>query len=346
MHNHLAVAAAACVIFFAACSSPEEIRDAVEDELFQSLECEDMARPSTLARVRAALDAPSADTFGALATDPADLATVVSFAGAEVEGVMLAANMLNVVSQSDVVQELLAGGWDGVQCGEDVPLGCTAGEQATVVHCDVRGEVTGIDVSFERCALQGTVLDGALQFKRLPRDDVHASLLITQLSIDEAKFLDGTVRVDIAHDGAFVANGAAALLEHGGFDGGLECGATLAANAFAMELSSVGGRVVLDGVRDSADEHIALRGDIRYDTPVDGDGGCACPSPGSSLFVDVPRPLGIDGETAGATITWGECNATVELSDWPEDCFAAGDCAKEATKTVLSGVFSALCAKE
>ena len=262
---------------------------------------------------------------------------------------MLAANMLTVVSQSNAVQELLAGGWDGVQCGEDVPLGCSAGEQTTVVHCDVRrGEVTGIDVSFARCTLQGTVLDGALQFKRLPKDDVHAALLITQLSIDEVKVLDGSVRVDIATDGAFVANGAAEFIEHGGFDGGLECGATLAANAFAMELSSVGGRVVLDGVRDSADEHIALRGDVRYDTPVDGDGsaGCACPSPGSSLFVDVPRPLGIDDETAGATITWGECSATVELSDWPEDCLAARDCAKEATESVLSGVFSALCARE
>ncbi len=311
---------------FAGCAlpTPEEVRDSVEDEIFAGLECEDIARPSTLARVRAALDAPSPDTFGAIVTDPADLATVVSFAGAEVEAMLAAAHNIDMIVSSGAVDELLDGGWDGVQCGEDVDVGCVGGTGTTVVHCDLRRhEVVSIEESFDRCTIHGVVLDGAVTFSRLPKDETHAALSFTSFSIDETKVIDGEARVDIAEDGAFsaaLAQQGFQFLEHGGIDSGLECGATLAINALAIDIDSTGGGIVFDGMRATSDENIAVRGDISFAK----DQACACPLAGSSLFVD---------QLGGATVTWGDCDATVALD---ED--------NEAVERVLSGVFTALCA--
>ena len=60
-----------------------------EDALFDVLECQDIARPSTLDRVRDVLHEPTSDEVQALLLNPADLATVVAKGGVQVEVCLL-----------------------------------------------------------------------------------------------------------------------------------------------------------------------------------------------------------------------------------------------------------------
>jgi hypothetical protein len=83
---------------------------------------------------------------------------------------------------------------------------------------------------------------------------------------------------------------------------------------------------------------------------------CRCPDVGAGLEIDVPRPLGLAGETARARIFWapaeeaGLCrDARVTLEDWPTECGALSaskpDCAEASTERALSALFRALCAR-
>src|SRR4051812_32182240 len=146
------------VVGLVAGCSADPVQEA-EDAVFAKLVCEDVARPSTLARLRAVFDHPSPQTAAAFATNPQGLATLVSIAGPEAEGVVVA------LRNATRAEELFAHGWDGVQCGEPFALDCTAGDETASVSCD-DGVANRVDLKLAKCTLGGMVLDGTVAIVR------------------------------------------------------------------------------------------------------------------------------------------------------------------------------------
>jgi hypothetical protein len=333
---------------------PVDVAQALEDALFEHLQCEEILRPSTIERLRELIHDPSFEDLEAVLTSPQDLATVVSFAGAEVEGAVVVARNLEQLIATGALADVVANGWDGVQCGEPVTVQCTAGAQTSTVGC-FENEVRAVSVDLDNCTLGGTVHDGAVTLRRLEADDSRGVLEFEGLALNEIKVLDGSISLRIGDGGATRASLVSnlAYTEHGGPEGGLSCGARLALSSLEVSLDDGQGFVSFAAQRDTADDSIALEtfgAHLQLDPST-----CACPLAQSGLRLDVPRPLGRAGETARAEISWsstsdpGLCaEATVALVGWPGDCDGLdvdGDCGRDATARTLSGLFTALCAR-
>jgi hypothetical protein len=334
----------------------DEVAAAFEAAIFEKLECEDIARPSTLERVKDVLHDPTGDEIAALLLNPQDLATVVALGGAQVDGpVLLARNLLRVVD-SGAGRDLLDGGWDGVSCGSPVAFACTAGEGATTVTCD--GAVAlSIALSFDGCTLDGTIYDGALTLDRVAGDDTVAALAFAGFTLDETDAIEGALLLDVGQGSdAFAASVSSPDIleveEHGGLAAGLECSAETTFETAGLVVDATSGVVQMKASQAEPDATMGIEtfGDhLAFGDPL----ACACPLPGSGVLVDVPRPLGREGETARARITWGAsadaCSAPhVLLEDWPPSCAGLedvnGDCAKGATESTLTRLLGALCA--
>jgi hypothetical protein len=344
--------------------TPEAALQELEDAVFAQLACEERLRPSTLQRLRDVIDGADVDTVRALLLNPQDLARVVALGGAQVEAPVVVARNLFALVDSGAAHDLLAHGWDGLQCGEAQPLLCTAGGEAAVVDCDDDGAPSALRLSFDGCTLGGVVYDGDVGFARVDDDDGVAALSFgasaarpegRALTIDEFRRLDGSLVVDVgAGAGRFVAAVTAPdvfeFFDHGGLASGLDCAAETVVTAVSVDVGDSDAVVALSASRKSPDVSVGIEtfGDhLRFA------GDCGCPQPGSGAFVDVPRPLGRAGETGRARVSWGDgggdrcASVDVELVSWPDDCAGLddldGDCGKGATEATLEALFGALC---
>lgn len=336
----------------------DDAKDAVEDAVVEKLTCDERLRPSTLARLRAFLASADAETLGALLTNPADLASVVAVGGPQIEGGVLVARNLFALVADGTGADLVRSGWDGLLCGDAVPAQCTAGSATTVVSCDRLGRATAVRLDFDRCTLRGVVTDGVVDLDRDESDDSLARATFAGFTLNEVRALEGSLTVDVnvgadAFAAAVVDPDRFAFVEHGGLASGLECGSELDFAAFDVDVGADDTVVVFDGTRRTPEATLGMATTGEHLRFVDG---CACPQPGSGLFVDVPRPLGQENQTARARIDWvaavddSVCaTPRVTLSDWPTDCgaldaLASGDCQKAASEDVLAGTLQALCA--
>ena len=323
---------------------------AAEDAVFQKLECEEVARPSTLVRLRAVLEHPSADTASAFATNPQDVATLVALAGPEAEASVIVTR--NVLRAADGAPDLLTSGWDGVPCDEPMTLACTAGEESVAVSC-THGKPTHIALTFDKCTVTGMVIDGDVTLERDGDSGAHA--VFSALSIDETKVVNGAIALRFDDATSFQASVRTAdgltIVDHGGPKGGLECGEELRFDVLAFTTSKSGkeARVELGGSKQTVEETygVATFGDHLH-----FDGSCGCPMPGSGIAFDMPRPLGKEGAVAHAKVTYtapddakASCaKANVELEGWPTSCSGLGDdCGKGATAQSAAALLTAFC---
>ncbi len=318
---------------------------ALEDRLVEQLTCSDLVRPSTVNRVVEAIKDPSFDDLAAVLLNPADLATLVAQGGAQLEGAVVVAQNLRLLADSGAGADLLANGWDGVSCGDPQVIACTAGQLTSTVDCTA-GVATSVVLAFDGCVLRGTTADGALEFTRDLLDDT-ASFDLGVVS-NETRLLQGAGLLDLsdADAFAFALTDGFAVVDHGGLAGGIACGAESRVSEAGFDLTRNTTTVTLALTHDTPDEHLAMA----TTSPVVFDGQCACPLPGASIVMDVPRPLGHDGETAHASITWSASDddracarADVTLSDWPTECLVGGDCARAATASAMTRMLSAFC---
>lgn len=332
---------------------PDDVAAELEEAIFEKLQCEEILRPSTLERMRALLRDPTFEELEALLTNPQDLATVVAMAGVEVEGAIVVARNIERLVSNGTAQQLVDGGWDGVQCGEPVEFACTAGDETTTVACDVDTLVTSVATDFALCTLGGTVHDGAMTFDRIEGVDTSARVTFAALAFDEIKVLDGSIAVALQPaDGTIFSatlGDGLAYTEHGGPDGGVSCGARLSLDALELDVNDAESSIEFAGARATADGDqldIETTDALRFPTGT----RCACPLAGGGVRVEVPRPLGREGESATAQIEFTPTSdaalcaeASVTLSSWPSTCDLGGDCAKGATETTLGKLVSALC---
>ena len=208
------------------------------------------------------------------------------------------------------------------------------------------GTATDIVLAFDDCVLRGQKKDGAIQLTRDLDNDV-ATFEVGVVD-DETRAMHGAGLLDIGHDDAFTIalTDGFAVVDHGGVDTGLSCGAELRMSDAGFDIDDDTATLTLALTHDTRDEHFAMA----TTNPVVFDGGCGCPRPGASIVMDVPRPLGRDGETGRAEITWRASDddnacakAVVTLSQWPTSCAVGGDCGKAATATALSTLLTAFC---
>jgi hypothetical protein len=200
------------------------------------------------------------------------------------------------------------------------------------------------------------VYDGGVRFERSTSAST-AKLALDPLVIDETQALAGELVVDVgAGQGAFSASLGSAgfqIVNHGGIASGLSCGDELVLSRASLFVDESAASIGFDARRAAHDGSVAMS-TFGSDLTFDAAQPCACPSPGGGVIVDVPRPLGVDGDTARARITYGKptdphqcASASVELVDWPSHCDpwndVDGDCGQSATEATLSALLSALC---
>jgi hypothetical protein len=314
----------------------EDPRTVVENAVFDKLECEEIARPSTLSRVREMVDEPSLDHAAALAFNPQDLATLVSVAGPEVEGTVVVVR--NVLDISPKTKALVRHGFDdfAFACDDGEVLDCTAGSETVSVSCDEHGDADAVDVILDKCTIAGTVVDGAVTLVK-ERDGVRA--VFDAFSINETKVITGDARLAVDDDcgcgfGASVTTkdgDGLRVVDFGGPKSGLECGEELRVNTLAF--SDDGDDVVnvaLSGSQVTTEETYDV------DTDVSFDGSCACPLPGSRVSVATP-------DSGRVTIDYAKgdaktcATATVTLD---EDLLG-----REEAQAALSSLMTAMCAR-
>ena len=304
----------------------DDVIGALADAVFEKLACEEIVRPSTLTRLRAVLENADAATIQALLLNPQDLASIVALGGWQVEAPVIVARQL----------------WSGL----------------STVSCDVDGAAAAVHLSFTGCSLGGTVYDGALSFTRVVDDNARAGLGFAGFTLNEIRRLDGQLQVKVgAGPDAFVAAVTApsvfAVIDHGGLDAGLECGAETTFEAVAVDIANDHAVVQMIALRADENGSVGIEtfgNHLSFGDPAQ----CGCPQPGSGAFIDVPRPLGRAGESARARITWQAstdpslCSLPqVQLESWPTDCDVLvdvdGDCAQGATESSLGLLLGALC---
>ena len=323
----------------------EQIAETLEALLLDKVTCSGIARPSTMQRLRGALAAPDAGMLAELLLNPADLASVVARGGLQLEGAVVVAQNLRLLVDSGAGADLLAHGWDGVRCDEPQTIACTAGTVTSTVGCTA-GIATDIVLAFDSCVVQGEKKQGVVAFTRDLDDDSAA--VDVALVEDETRVVDGGFLLDVGHAGAFMLalSDGFAVVDHGGRAGGLSCSAETRLTDASFDLDDDTATITLALSHDTPETHLAMA----TTSPVVFDGRCGCPQPGSGIVIDVPRPLGRDGETARARITWSESDnddacaqAHVTLTEWPTDCAIGGDCAKAVTAATITTLLTAFC---
>lgn len=340
---------------------PDDVVTALEAAVLEKLECDETLRPSTLARIRDVIKGADVDTVRALLLNPQDLASVVALGGPQIEAPIVIGRNLLALVESGTAADLMTNGWDGVLCGEAVPLLCTAGGETTTVACDVSGRAQTLTMELAGCTLGGTVYDGDVIFTRDVDDDAIAAVTFGEFTLNEFRRLDGNLVVNVgAGNDAFVAAVSAPdvfeFFEHGGLARGLECSSETTFETVAIDVTGDAdptAAIAMVARHASADVSIGVE---TFNDGLTFAGDCGCPQPGSGMFIDVPRPLGQAGETGRARVQWvaatdaSLCSQPrVELVDWPSDCSALddvdGDCARGATEDTLEQLMTALCTR-
>jgi hypothetical protein len=350
----------------------DAVTAAISDAVVDHLACQDTLRPATLARLQAALTDPGLDTVQALVLAPEDLASAVAVAGPQAEAAVVVARTLWMVVDSGVGPHLVSGDWDGLHCDDVVPVPCTAGTASSVVVCDDgprHGDGIGRDVavvqSFDRCTLRGVILDGDVQLSRANDDGVLRADL-EKLAIDDRNELSGAFAVVMPADHSDVdgsvslAGLSARIIEpitfksHGGLDGGLSCGEELDLDTLGIDVATEATRVAIAGAWNTRERSVGV---VTGDGGLRFDGACACPTAGSAVSFEIPRPLGRDDQTALAHVAWhtpkaattnGDCAiVTVDVDGWPTSCGGlegvGSDCGAGAVQATMQAVLQAMC---
>jgi len=339
------------VVLVCACTEPPSLDDArgtFEDALFDHLTCDEIARPSTLERLRALINEPTTDEAIALLTAPEDLASLVSLAGPQVEVTVIAIQNVHLAATSGLGQELLDGGFDGLTCDDVVPIACTAGTASSTVLCDDGVSVSGLTQGFDGCVLRGALMDGALTFSR--QADGSARLAGETFSLDEVRALEGGLVLAVG-DGTFAAtdDDGVAFVDFGGPESGLSCGERLSLTTASLSVDGSAVRVELDGSHATPDGATALRtkgAHVRVADPL----VCPCPDDGSVLEVTLPRVGGTDADGV-LEVRWagageeGACRGvTVAALSWPSTCTGFGDgCGQGAFESTMASMLGAFC---
>jgi hypothetical protein len=374
----LCVGMCACVgVVGSGCGAPadtEAVTAAISDAVVDHLACQDTLRPATLARLQAALTDPGLDTVQALVLAPEDLASAVAVAGPQAEAAVVVARTLWMVVDSGVGPRIVSGEWDGLHCDDVVPVPCTAGTASSVVVCDDgprHGDGIGRDVeviqSFDRCTLRGVILDGDVRLSRTNDDGVLRADL-EKLAIDDRNELSGAFAVVMPADHSDVdadldnslslAGLSARIIEpiifksHGGLDGGLSCGEELDLDTLGIDVATEATRVAIAGAWNTPERSVGV---VTGDGGLRFDGACACPTGGSGVSFEIPRPLGRDDQTALAHVAWhtptasdGDCAiVTVDVDGWPTSCGGlegvGSDCGAGAVQATMQALLQAMC---
>ena len=354
----------------------DAVTAAISDAVVDHLACQDTLRPATLARLQAALTDPGLDTVQALVLAPEDLASAVAVAGPQAEAAVVVARALWMVVDSGVGPRLVNGDWDGLHCDDVVPVPCTAGTASSVVVCDDgprHGDGIGRDVavvqSFDRCTLRGVILDGDVHLSRTNDDGILRADL-EKLAIDDRNELSGAFAVvmpadhsDVdadVEDSVSLAGLSARIIEpitfksHGGLDGGLSCGEELDLDTLGIDVATEATRVAIAGAWNTRERSVGV---VTGDGGLRFDGACACPTGGSGVSFEIPRPLGRDDQTALAHVAWhtptaatinGDCAiVTVDVDGWPTSCGGlegvGSDCGAGAVQATMQAVLQAMC---
>jgi len=290
-----------------------------------------------------------------------------------------------MVVDSGVGPRLVSGEWDGLHCDDVVPVACTAGTASSVVVCDDGprhdrsdgkrdGDGIGRDVeviqSFDRCTLGGVILDGDVHLSRTSDDGVLRADL-DKLAIDDRTELSGAFAVVMP---AEQSNGAAdvdsslslaglsarivepiTFKRHGGLDGGLSCGEELDLDTLGIDVGADATRVAIAGAWNTPARSVGV---VTGDGGLRFDGACACPTGGSGVSFEIPRPLGRDDETALAHVQWhtptataagnGDCAiVSVDVDGWPTSCGGlegvGSDCGAGAVQATMQALLQAMC---
>lgn len=332
-------------------------RDAMADALFDRMACEDGPRPSTLKRLREALEDPGLDTAAAFALNPQDLASIVSLAGPQAEAVVVVTRNVWSVAESGLgrtfIDEVAGGTFDGVTCGDSLPIECTAGSGTSTVECDDDGAAFAVVQELSLCTLHGIVFQGTVLLSKDASQAQHLRVDVNGLAIDEATAVDGVLDVTLQPDRnegfSLRLVEPFAVKDHGGRESGLSCGQELNLDVLDLVVDGATTRFGVDGFHHQDDRSVGLRSEVGHDVVFDG--SCGCPRPGSALSFVIPRPLGSDTETSTAHVVWGDGDAhscasvSVAIDDWTNACDVIDgvDCGRGAVEVGLAALLQTLC---
>lgn len=299
-------------------SCAEDPRTSVRAGLEDHMVCDDALRPSTLRHIDAALRRPDAASLAAVFSAE-DLASVVSFVPQAEAVVVVGRNVWSVVD-SGFGKDVVAHGWDGVQCGEPVTVQCTAGKGVSTVDCDDDGAAFAVTQELDRCTLHGVVLDGVVA---LSKDEDDRVAVDVDLVVDEFRDVEGAFVVDRR---GLRATSPIAYRDHAGYS----CAEEFVFDDLAVQADGETTTLALTGAQVSDDHGVGVDSAGVYD------GACACPRPGSSMAVLVPRPF---DETHMAT-------AAIEFGEGDDDvCATVSVTVDGAEVGALAAVVEAMCAR-
>lgn len=331
--------------------TPQSARARLEDALFDHLACDEVARPATLARLRALVDDPTTDEAIALLTAPEDLASLVAMAGPQVEGTVFVARNLHLAATAGHGQALLDDGWDALDCADTVTIACTAGTGTSAVRCDDGVSPSGLTLDFDGCTLTGRLLDGPLVFNREPDD--RARVGGAGFSVDEVRTIEGELLIEVGPGGSGLAaedaGAGVAFVDFGGPEGGLSCGERLTADRAVIDVDGAAVRLELTGRNTTTDGEVGLVTKAAHVQITDA-AVCACPDAGSAMELRLDSVLG--GPDPGVLeVAWsgnggdGTCRTVaVTATTWPTDCSGLDDdCGKGAIEATLGAMMSAFC---
>ncbi len=261
--NHARMLSLVSVLVVAVTTGCEAQQHATVDTLV----CEDALRPSTAQALQEAFTHPDLDNLAAIVS-PQDLARVVALVPQAEAVVVVGRNVWSVVD-SGFGKDVIAHGWDGVQCGEPVTLQCTAGAGVSIVDCDDGGAFQ-ITQQLDGCTLHGVTVDGVVVLGK----DGDAVGVDVDVVVDEVSGIAGEFVVD-GH--GLRSTGPVRFDDHAGYS----CASSMGFDDMAVQADGETTRLSFVGSVDDDGPGVVVDSKGIYD------GASACPLPGAALMVGV-----------------------------------------------------------
>ncbi len=326
---------------------PSSIKERVEAEVVDRLDCSGYVREETRDSVAATLE--GRDLEGLLA-EPTKLARAVGAAALTTDTtVLLVGNISRLASQGHL-QTAMGGQWDSLSCGDapteetcsDLLSGGDAGTIATSVVCE-GDAVTAVRAQFDGgCKLFGTENSGAVNFER-----GNGVLSFEQFKLGSVNEVSGRMIVEVA-EGEVNRLG----LDTGtpieiASNVGKSCEERLIMRSFEAIDTAANYSLDFDIERIVGEDTLRVRtvqGPASWGKPVD----CSCPTTGSTVELTMTDPVGL-GKEGIVQFAYGSASgdvcseSTAQILTWPDGCEGDDTCGRTVAEDLLGALVTTSC---